>query len=326
MKKIITVLVSILIAVVIVVGGFLLIVTHDFSGSAPVSVKACTNPHIASDGKTKVSAHRSGGGIAPENTMMAFKYCVESPDFEIDVFEFDVQITKDGKLVLLHDETLSRTSDSTEAFGRNDAKASEYTYDELRKLNMGENFQTETGEMPFKGLRGDNIPEDLHIVSINDVLSYLTANGNYDYIIEIKDDGELGKKACDELYRVLTEFSLLEKAVIGTFHDEITAYMENYPDMKRSAGMNEVAAFYFDSLLGINRPEGYYPYVALQIPDVYYVVKLGTTRLINYAHENNIAVQYWTINDEATAKELSSKGADAIMSDLPDMIYEIVNE
>ena len=95
---------------------------------------------------------------------------------------------------------------------------------------------------------------------------------------------------------------------------------------RRSAGVMEVAALYFYSLLGIDQPEGFYHFVALQIPDEDYVVKLGTTRLINYAHRHNIAVQYWTINDEDLAADLAAKGADAIMSDYPDMVYDILGE
>ena len=53
---------------------------------------------------------------------------------------------------------------------------------------------------------------------------------------------------------------------------------------------------------------------------------LGTARMINYAHEHNIAVQYWTINDEKQLEYLASIGADCIMSDYPDKLYEIIHE
>lgn len=60
------------------------------------------NPHIVDSDLPLVSAHRSGGGIAPEETMMAFKNCAENPGFDVDIFEFDLHITKDDVLVLLH--------------------------------------------------------------------------------------------------------------------------------------------------------------------------------------------------------------------------------
>ena len=53
-------------------------------------------------------------------------------------------------------------------------------------------------------------------------------------------------------------------------------------------------------------------------------VNLGTSRVINYAHRNNIAVQYWTINDPQEMERLQSIGADAIMTDVPDQAGVLV--
>ena len=78
------------------------------------------NPYILES--TDISGHRSGGGIAPEETMMAFKNCAENNEFSIDVFEFDLHITKDNVLVLLHDDTLDRTSNSEEVFGEKEVR------------------------------------------------------------------------------------------------------------------------------------------------------------------------------------------------------------
>lgn len=315
---------GIVLAVAILAGILYLVVTHDYSGNPPVSVETCTNLYISKTGKPMISAHRSGAGIAPENTMLAFKTIIENNESSIDIFEFDIQLTKDNELILLHDETLDRTSNAVEVFGKENVKASELTYEELRQLNMGENFMTPEGSTPYRGLRGDDIPENLRIVRLGNVLEYLSDFGDFNFIIELKDENDLGRQATDQLYQLLTKRGLLKRAIIGTFHEEITAYMENtYPDMERSASIREVIGFYIDSLLNINRPNDHYKFVALQIPDDDYIVKLGTTRLINYAHKHNIAVQYWTINDEDNAKELMGKGADAIMSDFPDMLYRV---
>ena len=58
--------------------------------------------------KTKVWAHRGASGYAPENTLEAFEMAVKQ---QADGVELDVQLTKDGELVVLHDETLDRTTD-----------------------------------------------------------------------------------------------------------------------------------------------------------------------------------------------------------------------
>ena len=174
-----------------------------------------TNPYITKK-NALVSAHRSGKDIAPENTMAAFKHCIESEDFNVDIYEFDLHITKDGKLILLHDDTLDRTTNSVKHFGEEGVKPSEKTYEELRELNFGENFQNTDGKYPYESLRGDEIPDELRAVLLEDVLDYLESNGDFRYIIEIKDSGENGKKACDELYRILKEKELLENVVFGT--------------------------------------------------------------------------------------------------------------
>ena len=121
------------------------------------------NPYITADAAL-VSAHRSGGGIMPENTMLAFESCMNSKDFNTDIFEFDLHITKDNKLILLHDDTLDRTTNAVEYFGYEDVKPIDHTYAELRELNFGENFQAEDGSYPYRGLRGDKIPDDLRAV------------------------------------------------------------------------------------------------------------------------------------------------------------------
>lgn len=325
LKKILKIACVTLAVILLLALALLIIVTRDWSGAAPADVSGRTNPYISKTGAPMVSAHRSGGGIAPENTLMAFRNVVES-DFDVDIFEFDLALTEDGELILLHDDTLDRTSDAAEHFGYENVYPSGHTYGELRELNMGESFTNQAGETPYRGLRGEDIPDDLRVLKLEDLFDFLDGYGEYRFIMEIKDAGEQGFRAADRIYEILSERDMLSRAIIGTFHGEVTEYMDKtYPDMLRSASVMEVAVLYFYSLLGIHQSEGFYRFVALQIPDEDYVVKLGTTRLINYAHEHNIAVQYWTINDPNLAADLAAKGADAIMSDYPDMIFDLFN-
>ena len=328
MKKGLKVFLIVLAVILVLVGTVLIVVTRDYAD--PVmnipkeDVDGTRNPYIVPTGETMVSAHRSGGGIAPENTLMAFQNCVESGKFSIDIFEFDLHLTKDDQLVLLHDKTLDRTSDAVELFGHEEVYPHDYTYEELLKLNMGEGFETDDGKTPYKGLRGADVPENLRIMRLQDVFDYLAPFGEHHFIIEIKDGKEIGKKATDKLYETLQANNLLQNVVVGTFHGEISQYMDDtYPDMLRSAGIKEVVNFYFSSLCGIKHAPDYYKFKALQIPANQFVIHLGTSRLCNYAHKYNIAVQYWTINDPKDVAMLASVGADAVMSDNPDMVYEV---
>ena len=316
-KKLIKIVIIVIVVLALLAGFLFWFVTRD-TKAAPIPTDDATNPLITPVGVTMLSGHRAGGGIAPENTMMALKNCVENDVYELDIFEFDIHLTKDGVPVLIHDSTLNRTSDAAEVFGEEKVKVGDKTFAELKQLNMGAKFKNDNGEKPFAGLSGDEGPADLRIVSLDEALTYLESVGEYRYIIEVKNSGETGLKATDILYETLVKFGCLERTVVGTFNNEVTEYMDStYPNLPRSAGFNEAIEFYLYSLIGLNRTGGW-PFVALQIPTDDYTVNLGTSRLVNYAHKYDIAVQYWTINDPEEMAYLQSIGADAIMTDVPD--------
>lgn len=323
-KKAIKIVLIVLLVLVILAATLFWVVTRDTT-AAPISTENVENPLITDLGTTMLSGHRAGGGIAPENTMMALKNCVESTEYELDIFEFDIHLTADGIPVLLHDSTLDRTSDAAEYFGEEEVEVGSKTLDELKNLNMGEQFVNDSGEAPYAGLRGADVPEDLRIVTLEEALTYLEANGKYHYIIEIKNSGDKGLEAADKLYTTLEQFGCIERTIVGTFHNEVTEYLdETYPNLPRSAGVSEVIEFYLYSLLNLKAGENQFRFVALQIPTTDYTINLGTSRVVNYAHRNNIAVQYWTINDADEMARLQSIGADAIMTDVPDVGAEVL--
>lgn len=297
--------------------------------SKPEKVKSydTTNPYILAE--TDISGHRSGGGIAPEETMMAFKNCAENPNFTINVFEFDLHITKDDVLVLLHDDTLDRTSDCAEVFGEEEVRPETKTYEELRQLNMGAKFTTDDGQMPYKDLKGDQVTDDLRILRLEDVLDYLTSVGDYKFIIEIKNGDDLGRKGVDILHEILVERNLVDKVIFGTFQKEISEYVDNtYTDMTRSTSIMEVLKFYGAVLTNSKSYEP--PCSVLQIPygGIFKTLglNLGTAQVINYAHSHDMAVQYWTINESEDMEYLMSIGADCIMTDYPDVLYNVKNK
>lgn len=297
-----------------------------FHRSDPSDIKQyeTTNPFIYDS--TQISAHRSGAGIFPEETLLAFQNCVESDAFDIDIFEFDLHITRDGVLVLLHDDELDRTSDCEYVFGETNVRPEDKTYEELRKLNMGAKFETDDGQMPYADLHGDDVPEEIRILSLSDILDYLTQHGDFNYIIEVKNSGELGMQSVDILYAELKKRDLLDHVIFGSFHGEVSDYVDKeYPDMYRGAYTKEVAEFFVAALLN---KQDYSPnFDVLQLPygdmEESYGMNLGTARVINYAHKNNLAVQYWTINDERDMAYLLSIQADCIMSDYPDQLYAV---
>lgn len=314
---------GILILAVVIVGVLALMYFHR---SSPDDVIAYETSNPFTKDTPQIAAHRSGAGILPENTLLAFQSCTESDDYEPDVFEFDLHMTADGVPVLLHDDELDRTADSELVFGESGVSAKDKTYDELRQLNMGAKFIADDGSMPYSDLHGSDVPDELRILSLTDALDYLTSKGDYRYVIEVKDGGELGKQCVDILYQTLKERDLISNVAFGSFNGEISDYKdEKYPDLIRGAYASEVLDFYIAAMLD---KDDYEPaFGVLQIPfanakESYYV-NLGTARLINYAHKHNLAVQYWTINEAEDMEYLMSIGADCVMTDYPDIAYQI---
>ena len=293
------------------------------------------NPYIATD-SVMVSAHRAGSNVAPENTLYAFKLGIHEATtggYKVDIWEFDLHITKDNELVLLHDHTLDRTSNSVEVFGVENARPEDYTLEELRTLNMGYNFEL-NGEYPYRDYTPEQVFEaGLTICTLREVLEYMESeeareaapDGRYSYIIEIKNSGKLGETAADLLYATLDDMDLLPYVVFGTFNQNVSDYVdENYPALLRSSSICEVLDFWLAYLTDADLSKRGVGYCALQIPYSQSVSFLGTKELIDYAHKYNIAVQYWTINEREDMEYLKSIGADCVMSDWPDLCYEVL--
>lgn len=88
---------------------------------------------------TKVYAHRGYSGRFPENTMLAFKEAAKTGCYGI---ELDVQLTKDGQLVVIHDERIDRTTDGT-------GYVRDYTLEELRRFNAAASWNGKFGFQPI---------------------------------------------------------------------------------------------------------------------------------------------------------------------------------
>lgn len=88
---------------------------------------------------TKIFAHRGFKGNYPENTMIAFEHALHSG---ADGIELDVQLTKDGRLAVIHDEKLNRTTNMK-------GLVKDYTYEELKRGDASHSFYEETVRSPF---------------------------------------------------------------------------------------------------------------------------------------------------------------------------------
>ena len=292
-----------------------------------------TNPFIVKDGKLPmIAAHRGGADNFPENTMLAFKSAIR--EVGIDILESDIYLTKDNHLVFNHDEYIDSTCDINGDITKDEIKDYHYIKDmtlaELQQYNFGYFFKDESDNRIYKN--ETNIKEKgLQIISLEEMFEefYLT-NPDLLFIIEIKNSGELGYKACKKLDEVLSKYpSYKDNIVIGTFHDEIEKELkEKYPYLLRGAPTTTAAKFVISQLLGVNLFNKS-DFACLQIPtsfDIGIDIPLDLKTIIKRAHKRNIAVQYWTINNEDEMRKLIELGCDCIMTDNPILLKQILQE
>lgn len=288
------------------------------------------------------SAHRAGGVQDPENTMKAIKTCLNSMNgsdpYDVDILEFDLHLTKDNELILLHDENFDRTTNSVEVWGREGVLPRDKTLEEIKELNFGYWFPYERGSVQvedkriYKNLNALPVEEakDLRVVTLEEVIvAAEKANKQYRYIIEIKDKGSVGKYAAQQLCALMEKYNMFDKVVVGTFNGDISDYFDYLNanvyngKINRSAGILEVLKIFLSYLM--NRDLGTVKYNVLQIPYMNWFPFLGSKSFIDYAHKYGIACQFWTINEASQMETLIKNGADCIMSDNPKLLYEVAN-
>jgi len=322
MKKITRILVAAILAVILLAGGLFaaLKITGRPSDPSEILTYETDNPFITGD--TEKIAHRFGAGIAPEETLLAMETCLSDPQISVDLFEFDLRMTADGQLVVIHDLELKEISDAEEIFGQKDLTVRDLTLRELRRLNMGAQFTNPAGEKPY----AESTSEALRILTLPEALDHLCAAGARRMSIEIKDKGTLGMEGVDQLYGELASRDLLDTVVFSSFQSNVSAYAaEHYPDLIRSNTDAEAIAFYIAAMTG---DEDYIPPCSVvQFPYTkkYRImgVNFASAKVLNYAHSRNIAVHYWGANDEEAMRYLKSLGADGVMTDYPDLMTQV---
>ena len=298
------------------------------------------NPFIVGEGNLPmVAAHRGGGVSNPENTMLAFREAVKT--FKVDIIESDLYLTKDGYLVYNHDSYVDETSnvngdislEEVEELCEDKANRhyiSDMTLAELQALNFGYYFEDKDGNRPYKDAT-DLEAMGLQIATVEQLFEeFYESHPNLLFIVEIKNDGDRGFEACRILYETLERYPAYKnRIVVGTFHDEIEEELKDkYSDLMRGAPTGTAAVFVLTQMLKVNLFDRS-DFACLQIPTSYdlgITINLDKSTYIDQAHRRNIAVQYWTINDAETMRELIELGCDCIMTDDPALLQSVLDE
>jgi glycerophosphoryl diester phosphodiesterase len=234
--------------------------------STPVPV----HPYYAVDSaQTLVIAHQGGDGIAPGNTMFAFQNAV---NMGVDVLEMDLHITKDNVLVLIHDETIDRTTNGS-------GEVELMTLDKIKTYDAGYDWSNDEGTtFPFRR-QGITIP------TLEEVF---TSFPQMKMTIEIKKSNtSMIQPFCD----MVREYNMQDKIVVASFYDEkIKQFRETCPEVATSSAKNETTVFVLLSkvfLTGFYSPQ----FHSLQVPEESSGITVMTESFIRAAHERNLAVE-----------------------------------
>ncbi len=160
----------------------------------------------ARPGHIPVLGHRGIAMLYPENTLPSFQAAIA---LGVDLIEFDVNVTSDGELVVIHDNTIDRTSDHT-------GRTRDHTLEALKSFDFSGRFPE------FKGVRIPTLREVLQLASAAPDTLLLN--------VEIKD---MEHDTADRTVGMLHEFGLEERSVIACFDAEILRYTKAaHPEMR----------------------------------------------------------------------------------------------
>jgi glycerophosphoryl diester phosphodiesterase len=247
-------------------------------------------------------AHRGWSSRYPENTMLAFEKAATLP---IDAIELDVHSTRDGKIVVIHDPTLDRTTDKN-------GRVFDCTWDVLRKADAGFLFDPEgKGEYPFRG-KGVGVP------LLEDVFKKLP---HMRFVVEIKQ----ALPAIEEVvYRLIRKYKMEKKVIVASEHGEPLNRFRNIdPLVATSLSAEEAREFhrlYRLRMINFYKSRG----DAIQIPEKNKGDQVVHPGFLQAVKRKGLVIHVWTVNEKEDMDRLMKWGVDGIITDYPDRLVELV--
>jgi len=242
-----------------------------------------------------IFAHRGASGTVPENTIPAFEEAVK---MGATYLETDVQITKDGVLVLAHDPHLGRTAGDTR-------EIKDLTFAELSKIDAGAAFSPDGGKThPFRG-------KGYHVPTLEEFLKKFKDSR---FNIEVKD----GTPATARLViDMLKKYKAEDRVLLASERPEAGPYMRREaPYIPTSASRAEVLSFLIKSSVCSCFPRSV-PFDALQVPVSAQGITVVNKRFLAAAKRLGVQVHVWTINDTEEMMRLFGLGVNGVFTDFP---------
>lgn len=235
-------------------------------------------------------AHRGFCGKYPENTMLAFRKALEAG---VDGIELDVQLTKDGHVVIIHDETVNRTTNGT-------GLVVEYLLEDLQNLDASSIFAGQMGFNPIPTLREYfELVKDSHIVT------------NIELKTGVNQYPGIEAKVLD----LIREFKLEDRIIISSF---------NHHSVMRMKAMAPELVYGFLADTWILDAGAYTK--SYDVPCYHPSVNMMTQEIVDELKANGRVINVWTVNKEEQIRDLYKKGIDCVIGNFPDLTAKVLKE
>lgn len=237
---------------------------------------------LFTQGHPLVFAHGGGQGLAAPNSLGAME---ASWKLGTDFLEGDLHQTSDGHLVLMHDETVDRTTNGTGAI-------EDMTLASLRSLSLS-------------GSKGESAPT---------LEEALTRFSNANFLFEIKKGQE---EIPSRLCATLQSHDMLDAVVVASFHHEpLLQFRKACPDVVTSLSRKEATRFILAQKIGL---AWLVPLrgSALHVPEKQGNIRVVTLSLMRTANRRGLDVHVWTVNEEDQMERLLDLGVHGLMTDYP---------
>ncbi|CAM3001290.1 glycerophosphodiester phosphodiesterase [Paenibacillus sediminis] len=233
-------------------------------------------------------AHRGASAYCPENTMAAF---VKSIELGATGIETDVQVTKDGHLVLIHDETFDRTAGAS-------GWVKDYLLEEIRNLDAGSGFHSD-----FRGERVPTLEELLQFVKECNIVVNL----------ELKNSIVLYPGIEEKVIAAVRSFDLTAQTIISSFnHYSLALCKQLAPEIK-------TGILYME---GLYEPWNYARTIGADALHAEHHAVLP--EFTADASKHGLVYHPFTVNDPEEMKRLIKAGVAGIITDYPDRLHEVL--
>ncbi|AZU64270.1 glycerophosphodiester phosphodiesterase family protein [Neobacillus mesonae] len=262
-----------------------------------------------------IIAHRGASAYGPEHTLAAYK---QAMTMKADYVEFDLQMTKDGELIAMHDETLARTTNAKELYpDRAPWRVKDFTLDEINRLDAGSWFNKAYPDQAKQAYIGQKVP------TLEEAIKFVKQHGNGKASLYIETKAPNVYPGMEErLIEILKKTNVLddEKLLLQSFSEDSLRKLHNLvPHVKLiqlyNASMLKGKDVYQEMKRISDYASGVGPSKELVVP-----------KLMEAAHQNKLHVHPYTVNSKHDMVSLLSLGVDGLFTNFPDQFENLLDK